>query len=146
AADQPAGYWRARAGGCEGAGWSGGVSVQALVRPTLDPLKEQVRAHYDRLAVDRDGWYRRNSYYHSEVERRLRALIAPESSVLELGCGTGNLLAALQPSRGFGIDLSERMIEVARQNHPQLEFAVGDAEAFTTDENFDYVVASDLIG
>jgi glycosyltransferase involved in cell wall biosynthesis/ubiquinone/menaquinone biosynthesis C-methylase UbiE len=122
------------------------MSVQVLVRPTLDPLKEQVRAHYDRLAADRDSWYSRNSYYHSEVERRLKAVIPPGSAVLELGSGTGNLLAALRPSRGFGIDLSEKMIEVARRNHPQLEFAAGDAESFSTDESFDYVVASDLIG
>jgi glycosyltransferase involved in cell wall biosynthesis/ubiquinone/menaquinone biosynthesis C-methylase UbiE len=122
------------------------MSVQVLTRQTLDPLKEQVRAHYDRLAADRDSWYRRNAYYHSEVERRLKAVIPPGSAVLELGCGTGNLLAALQPSRGFGIDLSEKMIEVARRNHLQLEFAAGDAESFSTDEGFDYVVASDLIG
>jgi glycosyltransferase involved in cell wall biosynthesis/ubiquinone/menaquinone biosynthesis C-methylase UbiE len=122
------------------------MSVQVLVRPALDPLKEQVRAHYDRLADERDAWYRRNAYYHTEVERKLQALIPPGSSVLELGCGTGNLLAALKPSRGFGIDLSKKMIEVARRNHPDLEFAAGDAEAFSADEGFDYVVASDLIG
>src|SRR5579864_10291 len=96
--------------------------------------------------MQRDTWYRRNTYYHSEVERKLRALIPPGSSVLELGCGTGNLLAALRPSRGFGIDLSDKMIEIARSNHPHLEFAVGDAEAFASTEPFDFVVASDLIG
>ena len=122
------------------------MSVLVQQRPTLDPLKEQVKAHYDRLADNRDDWYRRNSYYHSAVERKLQSLIPPGSSVLELGCGTGNLLAALKPARGFGIDLSERMIEVARKNHRHLDFAVGDAEAFSTDESFDYVVASDLIG
>jgi glycosyltransferase involved in cell wall biosynthesis len=66
--------------------------------------------------------------------------------VLELGCGTGNLLAALQPGRGMGIDLSPQMIEKARANHPRLAFEVADAENFGVDEPFDYVVASDLIG
>ena len=102
------------------------MSVELLTRPTLDPLKEQVRAHYDALGAHRDDWYRRNSYYHSEVERRLGALIPPGSSVLELGCGTGNLLTALKPKRGFGLDLSPGMIEVARKNHPELEFDPND--------------------
>ncbi|HEX2647320.1 MAG TPA: class I SAM-dependent methyltransferase, partial [Candidatus Dormibacteraeota bacterium] len=122
------------------------MSVQVVAPPNLDPLKEQVRVHYDGIGPHRDAWYRRNSYYHSEVERRLGALIPPGSSVLELGCGTGNLLAALKPKRGYGIDLSSAMIDVARKNQPGFEFAVGDAESFKTDEPFDFVVASDLIG
>jgi glycosyltransferase involved in cell wall biosynthesis len=66
--------------------------------------------------------------------------------VLELGCGTGNLLKALKPSRGLGIDISSRMVEIARANHPELRFEVADAECFNADEKFDFVVASDLIG
>src|SRR5260370_24339137 len=65
--------------------------------------------------------------------------------VLEVGCGTGNLLAALRPSRGMGIDVSPRMIERARANHPDLVFEAADAESFHVDDAFDYVVASDLI-
>ena len=123
------------------------MSTLVANRPVLlDPLKDRVRAHYDQLAPDRDRWYRRNSYYHGEVERRLRALIPPGSSVLELGCGTGNLLRALQPRWGLGLDLSSRMVEIARANNPGLSFEVGDAESFTVDERFDYVVASDLLG
>jgi glycosyltransferase involved in cell wall biosynthesis/ubiquinone/menaquinone biosynthesis C-methylase UbiE len=122
------------------------VNAEVAARPVLDPLKDRVRAHYDQLAPKRDRWYRRNSYYHSEVERRLAMLIPTGSSVLELGCGTGNLLNALKPARGLGIDISSRMVEIASSNHPELRFEVADAECFTTDEEFDFVVASDLIG
>jgi glycosyltransferase involved in cell wall biosynthesis/ubiquinone/menaquinone biosynthesis C-methylase UbiE len=122
------------------------VKLQVRPRPLLDPLKDQVRDHYDHLASERDLWYRKNSYYHSEVERRLQGLIPPGATVLELGCGTGNLLAALQPGRGMGLDLSERMVQRARTNHAGLTFEVADAENFSVDQPFDYVVASDLIG
>jgi predicted TPR repeat methyltransferase len=122
------------------------VNAEVAARPVLDPLKDRVRAHYDELAPQRDRWYRRNSYYHSEVERRLAKLIPAGSSVLELGCGTGNLLKALKPARGLGIDISSQMVGIARTNHPELRFEVADAEGFTTDEKFDFVVASDLIG
>jgi glycosyltransferase involved in cell wall biosynthesis len=105
-----------------------------------------VRDHYDGLARERDRWYLKNSYYHGTVERRLSALIPPGSSVLELGCGTGNLLSALKPSRGLGLDLSAEMVRLARAKFPDLQFEVADAEAFRVDEKFDFVVASDLIG
>jgi ubiquinone/menaquinone biosynthesis C-methylase UbiE/glycosyltransferase involved in cell wall biosynthesis len=105
-----------------------------------------VRDHYDRLAPERDRWYQKNSYYHGSVEQRLRALISAGSSVLELGCGTGNLLSALKPSRGLGLDISAEMVRIARAKFPNLQFDVADAEAFNVDEKFDFVVASDLIG
>jgi ubiquinone/menaquinone biosynthesis C-methylase UbiE/glycosyltransferase involved in cell wall biosynthesis len=115
--------------------------------PATDPIKERVRENYDRLASTRDMWYRRSHYYHDHVERTLRTLIPACSTVLELGCGTGNLLAALQPSRGLGLDLSPEMVKVAQRNHPQLEFAVGDAEDFRIpNATFDFVVASDVVG
>lgn len=118
-----------------------------LSTQSTDPIKERVRERYDRLASTRDMWYRRSHYYHDHVERTLRGLIPAGSTVLELGSGTGNLLAALQPSRGLGLDLSPEMVKVAKRNHPQLEFAVGDAEDFLIpNTTFDFVVASDVVG
>jgi len=56
-------------------------------------------------------------------------------------------LSALHPARGLGLDLSPECIRIARENHPELEFAVGDAETFELQrEHFDFVVASDLVG
>ena len=48
---------------------------------------------------------------------------------IELGCGIGDLLAALAPSTGVGIDFSPAMIAIARQRHPALSFAIGDVES-----------------
>jgi glycosyltransferase involved in cell wall biosynthesis len=66
--------------------------------------------------------------------------------VLEIGCGSGNLLASLRPSRGLGLDLCPAMVEQARAKFPELEFRVADAESFEVEEKFDYIVASDLVG
>jgi glycosyltransferase involved in cell wall biosynthesis/SAM-dependent methyltransferase len=123
------------------------MATAAPAQTVNDSIKDLVREHYDRLAAARDIWYRRNSYYHAHVEERLRALIPAGSVVLELGSSTGNLLAALQPSRGLGLDLSPEIVKVARRNHPTLSFAVGDVETFSLPSTtFDFVVASDLVG
>ena len=101
---------------------------------------------YDALAPRRDRWMRRNRYYYRAMADYCRFVIPPGSSVLEIGCGTGDLLAALAPHRGVGIDVSPEMVERAAAKHPDLEFRVGDAESLELDETFDYVVLSDVVG
>ncbi len=102
--------------------------------------------HLDSLAQVRGKWRRRAAYYHQEIERYLRFLIPAGSSVLEIGCGTGELLAALEPSRGVGVDISPRMVEQARRNFPALDFRVDDMEDLQISEKFDYVLVVDTIG
>ena len=108
--------------------------------------KAAKRKQFDELAPVRDAWKARNPTYHREVEHLCRFLVPEGASVLEIGCGTGDLLHALRPRRGLGIDLSPRMVEIARGKYPDLEFAIGDVEALTLEEQFDYVVLSDLVG
>src|SRR5580698_11541489 len=90
--------------------------------------KQSIRDHADRIASERDHWIERNSAYYSDDRRYMKFLVAPKSRVLDLGCGTGDLLAALDPSLGVGVDLSSKMIEAARRKYPGLDFRVGDAE------------------
>jgi SAM-dependent methyltransferase len=112
--------------------------------------KQTIREHADRIAATRDRWIRRNSAYYANDRRYMRFLVPPRARVLDLGCGTGELLASLAPSAGVGIDLSPAMVEIARKKHPRLDFRTGDAE----DEEllkslggpFDYIILSDTIG
>jgi glycosyltransferase involved in cell wall biosynthesis len=108
--------------------------------------KERLAERFDGMSLERDRWKRKNRYYYSELERICSRLIPPCKSVLEIGCGTGDLLNSVRPERGLGIDLSRGMIEVAKGKYPGLEFRQGDAEALDIDETFDYVILSDLIG
>jgi len=66
--------------------------------------------------------------------------------VLEIGCGTGDLLNAVRPAQGVGIDFSPAMIEIARRKYPHLDFRVMDAHGIALDETFDVIILSDLIG
>jgi Glycosyl transferase family 2/Methyltransferase domain len=62
-----------------------------------------------------------------------------------VGCGLGDLLAAVKPSRGVGIDFSPAMIAQARARHPELEFHDAEALDFSSDQKFDYILLSDLV-
>jgi SAM-dependent methyltransferase len=83
----------------------------------LADAKSRRRAHGDAVAAQRRRWIRRASYYHADLVRYLRSIVPPGSRVLDVGCGTGAVLASLEPSRGLGIDLSPEMVRVARAEH-----------------------------
>ncbi len=62
------------------------------------------------------------------------------------GAGPGTCSRALAPSRGVGIDISPKAVEIARSKYPGLTFLAGDAEDLPLSEPFDYIVLSDVIG
>jgi SAM-dependent methyltransferase len=110
--------------------------------------KLKIRELFDRLAPDIDRWRRRSHYFHANEIAYLRYVVGGGKRVLVLGSGTGDLLNALEPAQGLGIDLSERCVEIARAKYPQLRFEVGDADRLELpdDERFDYIILSDLVG
>ena len=91
-----------------------------------------------------------NTAYREYDRKFMRFLIPPGKRVLELGCGRGDLLAALEPAYGVGVDFSSRTIATAKASHPELKFVLGDAEdpaALASIEGpFDYIVIADTIG
>ncbi|MDE2753061.1 MAG: class I SAM-dependent methyltransferase [Gemmatimonadota bacterium] len=70
--------------------------------------------------------------------------LPPGSAVLDLCCGTGQLAAELsrQGYRTTGLDGSERMIEIARQNAPDAEFVVQDARNIALPHRFSAVFST----
>ncbi len=107
---------------------------------------ERVRA-YDAIAEHRARWLEKNAYYAREVKRVVSNLVVPGHRVLEIGSGLGDLLAAVRPHEGVGIDISPRMIALAKERHPGLEFVCADIERDPIDADlFDYAILSDVIG
>lgn len=112
--------------------------------------RARVAAFRDSAEPARAAWRTRNPFFHAENARALRFLIPPGASVLAVGCADGAELAALEPSRGLGIDPSAPAIEAARAAHPGVEFRVLDFETEgaleSLGETFDFVLLPDTVG
>lgn len=116
----------------------------------LGSRKQLILDHVDQVADQRMGWIDRNRDYYRDDRAYMKFLIQPGQRVLELGCGIGDLLSALDPAYGVGVDLSQRMVEQARSRYPSLHFVQGDIEdsdfLATMEEPFDVIVLSDTVG
>jgi len=127
-------------------GWARQVRAE---RPpaALDEYLAGFEAFFDDFAGQVGYWRARNPGYHEALFEIARFYVPRGARVLEIGCGTGDLLAALEPSEGVGIDLSGAMVREAAQRHPHLEFHQAAAERLELpDRTFDYVILSDLVG
>ena len=113
--------------------------------PTYDKFRQEQRAYWDGVAREHPEGSLLGRHYHRHLQKTLRFQVAPGLRVIELGCGTGDLLAALSPACGVGIDLAPAMIEQARIRHPDLQFEVADALEYASNGKFDVVILSDLV-
>jgi 2-polyprenyl-3-methyl-5-hydroxy-6-metoxy-1,4-benzoquinol methylase len=87
-----------------------------------------------------------------ELELRLafaRRHVAAGERVLDLGCGQGDITAALAATgaRVTGAEVAQAAIDRARTRHPELDFALAplDGELPLADGTFDVVWASEVI-
>ncbi len=80
-----------------------------------DRARLRVRRHFDRVARQRTANRERHPDYYEYLYGSIRSQVAPGSTVLDLGCGDGTLLASLRPSRGVGVDFSIPMLQKARR-------------------------------
>jgi len=102
-------------------------------------------ADADGNAWDADRYERDHSFVY-EYGADVLELLDPEPGerVLDLGCGTGELTAALAAAGAdaVGLDASAEMVERARGAHPECEFVHDDARSFSFDDEFDAVFSN----
>jgi len=102
---------------------------------------------YDQLASE----YARHRQVHPLVLRDLAAAVSrlQAGRILEVGCGTGNYIRALQQASQaecWGLDPSEQMLEKARERSGGLTLQQGRAEELPFDNGFfDLVFSVDVI-
>ena len=83
--------------------------------------------------------------YNDTYDFFLDLIPETNSSVLDIGCGPGNITKYLLTKNANlkikGIDISENMVELARKNNPLAEFEIMDSrEIHSINDKFDAVV------
>jgi SAM-dependent methyltransferase len=105
------------------------------------------QSYFNRLASKRKE-RKFSAYYWNEIISYVGYFSHEDSSVLEIGCGSGDLLAGISGKNKTGIDSSAGYINWANEKHSAsgIRFLVMDANEITLDEKFDLIVISNLIG
>lgn len=112
----------------------------------LDAQFQKIQETFDRLAPTRSQWKKKHGYYYKKITDYTKFYIPENVNVLEVGSGDGQLLSALKPKRGLGIDASPVFVSLSKEQYPDLDFRHAFAENFSSEEKFDYIVLSDLVG
>lgn len=115
-------------------------------RQRLDLRHEHLRAainHFDELSTRYDQFTQKRQNYLGVIDHIILEQIARRApcSYLDVGCGTGRLLARIQQAypacQGLGIDISPQMVEICRAKG--LNVAQADFFAFQPAAAFDVV-------
>jgi SAM-dependent methyltransferase len=134
-----------------------GMTEKLARRPNDINELEQLRRQFDAAAASWDAKHGPASPRAPEFAARVRYLrkicaALGRPSVLDLGCGTGQILIKLLPviKFGIGVDISPAMIERARHAAPdhRLQFCVEDAARFCSQcqGRFDVVLLIGTLG
>lgn len=138
----------------DSAGWT---RLNSATLPERDPASDVYldeaqrsfrnarRAHWDSIARASDKWTSLGAYYQRRLAQVYQFLVPPGQSIIELGCGRGDLLARLKPASGVGVDFSSEVIKRAKSRHPSLNFIECDVGDLELEGRFDVVILSDLV-
>jgi 2-polyprenyl-3-methyl-5-hydroxy-6-metoxy-1,4-benzoquinol methylase len=107
----------------------------------------EIASSYDQLA---EQWQSDRFARHDGIAQHERALafLKRKRHALDVGCGSSGRFIDLLSSHGFaveGLDVSRRMIELARQRHPGVTFHHADICEWNLPRQYDFISAWDSI-
>ena len=98
-------------------------------------LLEKLKADYNSIA---DHFSRAREKFWPEMNFLIEDCVNPGEKILDLGCGNGRLYEVLEKKEidYYGVDFSERLIEIARKRFPKAKFQVTNALELPFPPNF----------
>ena len=107
-------------------------------------MKDKTDMKFDKRAASYDGFEGKLSgkFYKSLLAQ---VQLSPKDAVLDVGCGTGALLKQMANTceiEGYGIDVEEQMVLVAKKQCPSMSISVASSENTPfADNTFDVITA-----
>jgi SAM-dependent methyltransferase len=114
-------------------------------RHDLHDYQQARMAHWNKVHEGKLGIRSLGGGYHRRLEEIYQFLVSPGQRVLEIGCGEGDLLAAVKPSYGVGVDFSSFALKRAHDKYPDLYFIYCAAHEIELAEEFDVIILSDIL-
>ena len=108
-----------------------------------------IEAHYQQIARAFDakagasGWSA--GFYRELLYRTYRLAIPKGSTIIEIGCGNGELLAHFTDCDVTGIDVSSQQVAQARLRVPEGKFHCMAAEHLSLTGQYDFIIISDAV-
>ncbi|MBI4405054.1 MAG: glycosyltransferase [Deltaproteobacteria bacterium] len=114
------------------------------VRSSFSP---EARQYFDSIAARYSSWRSKMAYYVEHTSSFLKSAIPPNQKVLLVGCIAPDILIQLSPSVGVGLDISPKLIELARASNrdARISFHCAAPEEFHSNEKFDYVIVLNAV-
>jgi 2-polyprenyl-3-methyl-5-hydroxy-6-metoxy-1,4-benzoquinol methylase len=108
---------------------------------------DELRTYFNALAPEWQKFHAKNQYYHDRVRELVAGAVAPGQRVLDIGTGAGDVLAAVEPGEGVGVNVGERMTELAAARHPDLKFETTAVDDVVLPDGFrpEYVLSVNLL-
>ncbi|MEO8117124.1 MAG: class I SAM-dependent methyltransferase [Bacteroidota bacterium] len=96
----------------------------------MDKYKETFET-WNKVAALYQDKFMHLEIYNETYDFICSSLNKPNSKILEIGCGPGNIVKYLLSKRPdfdiFGIDIAPNMVELAKRNNPTASFAIMDS-------------------
>jgi len=109
-----------------------------------DGLTEAWREYFHKAAFENPQHPQARDYLEHDLRETLRRIIPPDASVLDVGCGTGEILAALPNHERVGVTSLPEVAAEARRRHPDLAIEDGGLASLQAGRKFDAVICNRL--
>ena len=112
--------------------------------PGSHGLTEAWQDYFRKTVVENPAHPQARDFLERDLRETLGRIIPPDASVLDVGCGTGEILAALPNKERVGIAQLPEVAVEARRRFPDLTIEDGDLDSLERGRRFDAVICNRL--
>jgi len=109
----------------------------------IESKRAEIVANAEAFADKRDYHIGKNAYFYQLAGREITSLLGDAGKLLFIRCQTGKLIEYVKAASVTGVDVSAKMIDLARQSHLQASFHVMDPEKELPEGPYDTVLIQD---